>query len=184
MRPPPFAHSLTHPIAFATALLGWIVVLAPAPPSSVDVAVPASRSAPVPTAPAPPIESSPSSKPTETVPTRGSDVILEDYPLRTASIRTWRANDHVELPVPDGRTIDLRVERDTRLDGRRHVTLSHDGLVSTFTQSGDRYFGTLATADGVYALDGDEQSARLTRHALLDQRTNPNAEDYRARPSP
>jgi len=179
MRPFAFhAHPL-RPIAFTTALLAWMVALAPTPqPSRVDLPTRPSEAAPA-------IEPLPfANPPTEDAPTRGSDVIVEDYPVRTAALRAWHANDQVEVPDADGRLVELHVERDSTAGGRRHLTLSHDGLVSTFTQSGDRYFGTLATADGVYALDGDERSARLTRHALLDQRMNPHATDYRARPTP
>ena len=179
MRPSAFhLQALTHPIAFATALLGWIVVLAPAPQRH-DTDVPTSID-PVPTIGLPPI----AKPPDEAAPSRGSDVVPEDYPLRTATVRAWRANDRVEVPDANGGTIDLRVERDASVAGRRHLTLTHDGLVSTFTQSGDRYFGTLATADGVYALDGDEHAGRLTRHAALDQRMNSHATDYRTRRAP
>jgi hypothetical protein len=177
MRPPVF-HA--HPFAFAIALLGWIVVLAPTPPGADRQARTIDRTSAI-----EPPQSPPRRTPlTEASPTRGGDVVLEDYPLRAATVRRWRANELIEVPDADGVMIALRIERDSNVAGRRHLTLTHDGLVSTFTQSGDRYFGTLATATGVYALDGDDRAGHLTRHALLDQRTNPHATDYRTPPAP
>ncbi len=114
---------------------------------------------------------------------RGSDVVFEDYPLGDAELATLQTGDRVELPHPDGGTIDLRVERAESSNGRRHLVLVHDGLVSTFTEAHGAFLGTLATPRGVYALEGDAQSSRLTRHALLDQRMNAHALDYRPSPA-
>ncbi len=115
-------------------------------------------------------------------PTRASDVILEAYPLREPYLAALHQGDRIALPHPDGGTIDLVVARVTSMGDRRHLTLTHDGLPSTFTQAHGAFFGTLATTRGVYALEGNEQQAWLTRHAALDQRTNTHALDYRSLP--
>jgi hypothetical protein len=171
-------HARIGPIVFAAALLGWTVTLAPHHSYPRDVAVRDPIVAPL-------QRPTPLSLPQRgsRQPTRGSDVVVESYPLRAATLTTWRANDRVQLPDPDGGTVDLRVDR-VVLDARaRHLMLLHDALVSTFTQSDGHYFGTLATAHGVYALDGDDRMARLTRHALLDQRMVRDVPDYSPPPA-
>ena len=87
------------------------------------------------------------------------------------------------MPNPDGGTIELRVERADAENGGRHLLLVHGGLVSTFTEARGAFFGTVATPRGVYALEGDVRGSRLTRHALLDQRMNNHALDYRYVPA-
>ncbi len=114
---------------------------------------------------------------------RGSDVVLEDYPLTDAALSSLRRGDRIALPNPDGGTIELRVERADAENGGRHLLLVHGGLVSTFTEARGAFFGTLATPRGVYALEGDVRSSRLTRHTLLDQRMNNHALDYRYVPA-
>ncbi len=116
--------------------------------------------------------------------TRGSDVLLEDYPLTETTLSTLQRGDRIALPHPDGGTIELRVERADAEHGGRHLTLvQSDGLVSTFTESHGAFFGTLATPRGVYALEGSASGSRLTRHTLLDQRMNSHALDYRTIPA-
>ena len=174
------AHPLALSVGFAVALTGWTVALAPPQRDAFDHA---QRIAAAPTEPARPSAATTESTPAF-VPVRGADIVLEDYPLRTATLRAWHTDDRVVVPDPDGGRIELHVDRDVTTAGRRHLTLTHDALVSTFTVAGSHYFGTLATVDGVYALDGDDISARLTRQAALDQRINPHALDYRPRPLP
>jgi hypothetical protein len=116
--------------------------------------------------------------------TRGSDVLLEDYPLTETTLSTLQRGDRIALPHPDGGTIELRVERADAEHGGRHLKLvQSDGLVSTFTESHGAFFGTLATPRGVYALEGGVNGSRLTRHTLLDQRMNSHALDYRNVPA-
>jgi hypothetical protein len=116
--------------------------------------------------------------------TPGSDVLLEDYPLTQMMLSTLQRGDRIALPHPDGGTIELRVERADAEHGGRHLMLvQSDGLVSTFTESHGTFFGTLATPRGVYALEGNVRGSRLTRHALLDQRINSHALDYRNAPA-
>ncbi len=116
--------------------------------------------------------------------TPSSDVLLEDYPLTETMLSTLQRGDRIVLPHPDGGTIELRVERADAEHGGRHLMLvQSDGLVSTFTESHGTFFGTLATPRGVYALEGNVRGSRLTRHALLDQRINSHALDYRNAPA-
>ena len=114
---------------------------------------------------------------------RASDVIVDDYPLRESQLAALRLGDRIVLPYPDGGTIELRVARLETSNGRHHLTLWHDGLVSTFTMARGTFFGTLATAQGVYALEGGTHHSALIRHALLDQRINSHALDYRTAPA-
>jgi hypothetical protein len=167
-------------LTLAAATLGWSLVLAPeathAPPSAQAPARPVTAG----------FEQSSrrtDAPPAEPANARGGDVVFEDYPLRDADLAPLHRGDRIELPHPDGGTIDLRVERVESTRDRRHLTLLHDGLSSTFTEARGAFFGTLATPRGVYALEGNAQHSRLTRHALLDQRMNSNVLDYRPLPS-
>jgi hypothetical protein len=170
--------SVVHALVFALALVGWCALLAPPEKKpSVPIVRPDA------------FESSKIEQPhrVDTVehetPTHASDVVVEEYPLRDVDLAVLSPGEHIVLPHPDGGTIDLVVERVESLADRRHLSLTYDGLPSTFTETRGEFFGTVATRSGVYALEGNGQRSQLTRHALLDQRTNAHALDYRSLPS-
>jgi hypothetical protein len=172
-------HSAVRAIVFAAALVGWCALLAPPQRKPSALIVPALR-----------LENSQVEQQPHRADTgqretlrHASDVVVEDYPLRDADLAVLHRGDRIALPHPDGGTIDLVVERVDVFSDRRHLALTHDGLPSTFTEARGAFFGTVATRAGVYALEGNEQRSQLTRHTLLDQRTNPNALDYRPSPS-
>lgn len=166
-------------LILAAASIGWGVLLAPFRTDTVAIGhAPMNE---VRARPSTPI-AMPSSRPSD-FRRRGSDVVLEDYPLDDAALAALQPGDRVEWPHPDGGTVDLRVERAESANGQRHLLLIHSGLVSTFTQAHGAFLGTLATPRGVYALEGDAHGSRLTRHALLDQRMNAHALDYRPSPA-
>jgi hypothetical protein len=171
----------TSALVLLAALIAWAALLAPIGTRAIAVHaqtrtetdhwIPATRAAPTHDAEA-------------SIETRGSDVLLEDYPLTETTLSTLQRGDRIELPHPDGGTIELRVERADAEHGGRHLMLvQSDGLVSTFTEGGGAFFGTLATPRGVYALEGGVNGSRLTRHTLLDQRMNSHAPDYRNVPA-
>ena len=110
-------------------------------------------------------------------------MVQEDYPLDVTFLSSLQTGDRIALPHPDGGRVELRVERTEAQNGIRHLRLADQGLVSTITEAGGAFFGTLATPRGVYALEGDGRGSRLTRHAALDQRMNSHALDYRHAPS-
>ena len=111
------------------------------------------------------------------------DLIVEDYRLREPQLAALRFGDRIVVPHPDGGTIELQVTRLESSNSNNHLTLSYDGLISTFTLARGSFFGTLATAQGVYALEGDAHRSTLIRHALLDQRINSHAPDFRTVPA-
>jgi hypothetical protein len=169
--------SSARAFVFAVALVGWCALLAPEKKQSDPIVLPAAR---VTSNFERPHRADAVEKET---PTHASDVVVEDYPLREVDLAGLHRGDRIELPHPDGGTIDLVVERVETFGDRRHLVLTHDGLPSTFTETHGAFFGTVATRSGVYALEGGEQRSQLTRHALLDQRMNSNALDYRSLPS-
>ena len=160
------------------ALVAWTAFLAPVRTSAIIVqprATPQTdRSLPTPHR---------SSASRARIATRGSDVVQEDYPLDVTFLSSLQTGDRIALPHPDGGRVELRVERTEAQNGIRHLRLADQGLVSTITEAGGAFFGTLATPRGVYALEGDGRGSRLTRHAALDQRMNSHALDYRHAPS-
>lgn len=173
----------------SAALLGWGVLLAPdqhhpraTAPSAASPHVPmiarlhnnVRRRAASPNA---------GFQPSSTIDRHASDVVVEAYPLRESQLAALRLADRIELPHPDGGTIELDLTRIESSHGRCHLTLVHDGLISTFTIARGSFFGTLATTRGVYALEGDRYRSTLIRQALLDQRMNSHALDYRPIPS-
>ena len=171
--------SAARAIVFTAALAGWCALLAPPEKKPSASIVPARRFENS------QFEQQPHRANTgeRETPAHASDVVVEDYPLRDADLAVLHRGDRIALPHPDGGTIDLVVERVDSFSDRRHLALTHDGLPSTFTEARGAFFGTVATRAGVYALEGNEQRSQLTRHTLLDQRTNANARDYRPSPS-
>jgi len=172
------AHS--YALTFAAAIIGWSVLLAP---TSRPVRAIATKSEPLATKTIAAASQRVRHAPPPVSIHRGSDVVPETYRLRDGQLAALHVGDHVVLPNPDGGVIQLRVERVESTPAGRHLLLTHDGLPSTFTQSHGQFFGTLATAHGVYALEGSERQGWLTRHTQLDQRMNSNALDYRSLPS-
>ncbi len=166
-------------LTFVAALIGWAVFLEPLRTSVVAIGhVPITSVSNQPST----AIAAPSNRPSD-FGRRGSDVVFEDYPLGDVELALLQPGDQVEWPHPDGGIIELRVERAESANGRRHLVLVHDRLVSTFTEAHGAFLGTLATPRGVFALEGDAQSSRLTRHALLDLRMNAHALDYRQSPA-
>lgn len=171
------------------ALIGWVVLLAP-DPHDIRTADPTATPLRAPTVARRHadhrrnVSSMPrrSESASRTNP-HASDVIVEAYRLRGSQLATLRIGERIVLPHPDGGTIELQVARLETSNSRNHLTLTYDGLVSTFTMARGSFFGTLATAQGVYALQGDAYRSTLIRHALLDQRINSHALDYRTAPS-
>lgn len=169
------------PLIFTTALVVWGAILAPDPRGATRTALPTVLLQPVSDTAGTSASMLP--PPAAKADRRGADVTFESYPLGDRDLATLRLGDRIELPHPDGGTIELTVARSESTPGRRHVMLLHDGLASTFTRARGAFFGTLATPTGVYALEGTQRTSRLTRHALLDQRMSPYAPDYRSTPS-
>ena len=166
-------------LTLAAAIIGWGVCLAPASkqaPSNAQTSAPLTANAVQPPRAVAGAAALEPSRP-------DSDVVREDYPLSDPDLAALHRGDRIELPHPDGGTIDLWVARVESTADSRHLMLIHEGLPSTFTQSHGAFFGTLATSRGVYALEGNEWRSRLTRHTLLDQRMNSNALDYLSLPS-
>lgn len=171
----------TSALVLLAAFIVWAALLAPVGTRATAVHAPA-RTETVHWIPA--TSAAPAHDAQAPIETRGSDVVLEDYPLTETTLSKLQRGDRLALPHPDGGTIELRVERAEAEHGGRHLMLvQSDGLVSTFTESRGAFFGTVATPRGVYALEGGVSGSRLTRHTLLDQRMNSHALDYRTVPA-
>ena len=167
-------------LTFVAALVVWLVLLAP---EAARVGSPATAQPRQPTTTERSVRGDDlSNERTASANERGADVVFEDYPLNSAELGALRQGDRIVLTHPDGGSIDLHVVRIDSTPQRRHLLLMHGALASTFTESNGTFFGTLATTRGVYALEGNAQRSRLTRHALLDLRMNPHAPDYRSHP--
>ena len=176
-------------LVFGGVLIGWIVLLAPDPHNlrMADADVTPLRAPTVARHHADHRRTALSlALPTETgsaARPQACDLIVEDYRLREPQLSALRLGDRIRLPHPDGGTIELQVTRLESSNSNNHLTLSYDGLISTFTLARGSFFGTLATTQGVYALEGDAHRSTLIRHALLDQRINSHASDYRTVPA-
>ncbi|NJN53195.1 MAG: hypothetical protein HC809_17010 [Gammaproteobacteria bacterium] len=110
------------------------------------------------------------------------DVPGDPYPPIARLLDDLRVGSTLRLPDPEGGAIDLRVDAIESTASAIRMRLTNADLPSTVTMTSTRFYATVATPRGVYALSGDSQGTRLLNHAVLDHR-NLHAIDYRPPPS-
>jgi hypothetical protein len=107
-----------------------------------------------------------------------------DMPEMTMAFGTNDLNDLIAkgstlIPLPGNTPIELRLVSVTERYGIEQIKAEHQGLVSTITRRGDKFFATVSSTSDSYRIEGGLHQAHVFPHRLLAQRTIRHQTDYR-----
>jgi hypothetical protein len=107
-----------------------------------------------------------------------------DMPEMTMAFGTNDLNDLIAkgstlIPLPGSTPIELRLVSVIERHGIEQIKAEHQGLVSTITRRGDRFFATVSSPSDSYRIEGSMHQAQVFPHRLLAQRTIRHQTDYR-----
>ena len=98
------------------------------------------------------------------------DVPFEEIDFGLAHIGELANSGQTTLEISGLAPITLTMERVRTHAGMTSMTLSHDGLTSTLTRRGERFYLALATPRGTYRVTGDPHATRVVDNQVLNQR--------------
>ena len=107
-----------------------------------------------------------------------------DMPQMTMAFGSNDLNDLIArgstlLPLPDTSPLELRLVSVVNRHGIEQIRAEHQGMVSTITRRGDKFFATVSSPRDSYRIEGGLSQSLVFPHRLLAQRTIRHATDYR-----
>ena len=107
-----------------------------------------------------------------------------DMPQMTMAFGTNDLNDLIArgstlLPLPDTSPLEIRLVSVVMRHGIEQIKAEHQGMVSTITRRGDKFFATVSSPRDSYRIEGGLSQSQVFPHRLLAQRTIRHALDYR-----
>jgi hypothetical protein len=113
------------------------------------------------------------------LPAADSDAItIEGFPFGHAELDQLKRDGVVYVQGPNGALRIALVALHSSRQGER-LDISVDGLPGTITRSGSGFFASLPSRNGSLRLENNGNSTRLIDEQTLDQRNQPQLNDYR-----
>ena len=110
-----------------------------------------------------------------------SELPGDDYSLSIAALEQLERSGRLELTSATAPGVQLRLVRVQRTDSGHTYLVTSDSGNGVITRSGNRFFATIQTSQGVLSIHGERGASRGVHDYWLRSRELP-LEDFRAPP--